>query len=40
VIHHRRSGLDIVSRVINIGGIALDPPGISIDLAEIYPAAV
>lgn len=39
VIHHSRAGSDIVSRVINIGAIALDPPGISIDLAEIYPAS-
>jgi len=38
VIHHRRSGTDIVSRVINIGSLALDPPGITIDLADIYPA--
>lgn len=37
VIHHSRAGSDIVSRVINIGTIALDPPGITIDLAEIYP---
>ena len=38
VIHHSRSGSEIVSRVINIGSIVLDPPGISIDLADIYPA--
>ena len=37
VIHHRRSGAQIVSRVINIGSIVLDPPGIAIDLADIYP---
>ncbi len=37
VIHHRRSGADIVSRVINLGSIALDPPGITIDLTDIYP---
>ena len=40
VILHSRSGAEIVSRVINIGGIVLDPPGISIDLADIYPAPV
>ncbi|HEY7579467.1 MAG TPA: Uma2 family endonuclease [Acetobacteraceae bacterium] len=37
VIHHRRSGAEIVSRVINIGDIVLDPPGITIGLADIYP---
>jgi Uma2 family endonuclease len=37
VIHHKRSGSEIVSRVINIGGIVLDPPGITIDVADIYP---
>jgi Uma2 family endonuclease len=38
VIHHSRSGSAIISRVINIGSIVLDPPGIMIDLADIYPA--
>ena len=38
VIHHSRSGSEIVSRVINVGTIVLDPPGISVDLADIYPA--
>jgi Uma2 family endonuclease len=38
VIHHRRAGTEIVSRIINIGSIVLDPPGIAIDLADIYPA--
>jgi Uma2 family endonuclease len=38
VIHHSRSGSEIVSRVINIGSIVLDPPGISIELADVYPA--
>jgi Uma2 family endonuclease len=37
VIHHSRSGSHIASRVINVGSITLDPPGIIIDLAEIYP---
>jgi Uma2 family endonuclease len=36
IIHHARSGPDIVSRTINIGAIRLDPPGISIGLAEVY----
>jgi len=39
VIHHRRVGSEIVSRIINIGSITLDPPGISIELADIYPPA-
>jgi Uma2 family endonuclease len=36
IIHHARSGTDIVSRAINIGSIRLDPPGISIDISEVY----
>jgi Uma2 family endonuclease len=40
VIHHSRAGAEIVTRVINIGSIRLDPPGIEIDLAEIYPASM
>jgi Uma2 family endonuclease len=39
IIHHARSGADIVSRAINIGTITLDPPGISIDIAEVYADA-
>jgi Uma2 family endonuclease len=38
VIHHRRMGDEIATRVINLGAIALDPPGITIDLADIYTA--
>jgi Uma2 family endonuclease len=38
VILHSRAGLEIISRVINIGSIVLDPPGITIDLADLYPA--
>jgi Uma2 family endonuclease len=37
VIHHRRQGDAIVSRVVNIGTIQLDPPGITVDMAEFYP---
>ncbi len=37
VIHHRRSGEEIISRVVNVGQIQLDPPGITLDLADIYP---
>jgi hypothetical protein len=36
IIHHARSGTDIISRAINIGSVRMDPPGISIDVAEIY----
>jgi Uma2 family endonuclease len=36
IIHHARTGADIVSRAINIGSISLDPPGISIDIADVY----
>jgi Uma2 family endonuclease len=37
VIHHQRAGAEIVSRIVNLGSIQLDPPGIAIDLADIYP---
>jgi Uma2 family endonuclease len=37
VIHHRRAGAAIESRVANIGSIEFDPPGISIDVAQLYP---
>lgn len=40
IIHHRRSGAGIVSRPINIGAIVMDPPGISIDVAEVYADAL
>ena len=36
IIHHARSGTQIVSRPINIGSIWMDPPGLAIDVAEIY----
>ena len=36
IIHHWRSGNDIVSRVVNLGTIRLDPPGISIAVADVY----
>jgi Uma2 family endonuclease len=38
VIVHSRAGSEIISRVINFGTIVLDPPGITIDLADLYPA--
>ena len=40
VILHSRAGSEIISRVIRIGSISLDPPGITIDLADLYPATV
>jgi Uma2 family endonuclease len=36
IIHHFRSGREIVSRAVNIGTIQLDPPGILLDVAEVY----
>ena len=36
IIHHSRSGSEIVARIVNIGKIVLNPPGIEIDLAEVY----
>jgi len=36
IIHHQRSGEGITSRVVNLGSIRLDPPGIAIEVAEIY----
>ncbi len=37
VIHHRRLGADFMTHVINLGYVALDPPGIAINVADIYP---
>jgi Uma2 family endonuclease len=36
IIHHARSGNHIVSRTIDTGSIYMDPPGISIAVAEVY----
>ena len=36
IIHHWRSGDEIVSRALNLGVIRLDPPGIALDVAEVY----
>jgi Uma2 family endonuclease len=38
VIHHRRSGDSIETRIIVNGLIAMDPPGIVITVEEIYDA--
>lgn len=37
VIHHFRDGDGIGMRIVNLGAIRLDPPGIAIDLDSIYP---
>jgi Uma2 family endonuclease len=39
IIHHSRVGDEVVSRMVNVGAILLDPPGISIDVGEVYAAA-
>jgi Uma2 family endonuclease len=36
VIHHRRTGAGIETRLIGSGSIELDPPGISIALADVF----
>jgi Uma2 family endonuclease len=36
IIHHRRVGESIVSCAVNVGGIRLDPPGIVLDVADVY----
>jgi Uma2 family endonuclease len=36
VIHYARAGSDILARTINLGTIALHPPGIEFDLTEVY----
>jgi Uma2 family endonuclease len=36
IIHHWRAGDEIVSRAVNVGVIRLDPPGIVLDVAEVY----
>jgi Uma2 family endonuclease len=37
IIHHRRvEGEEIITRVVTSGTFALDPPGLTLDLARIY----
>jgi hypothetical protein len=36
IIHHWRSGDAIVARVVNLGSIRLDPPGITIAVNDVY----
>jgi Uma2 family endonuclease len=38
VIHHRRDSDAILTRIVHEGVILLDPPGIRLDLDEIYAA--
>lgn len=41
VIHHARGrGDTIETRIFRKGAIALDPPGLSLDMADIYGAAI
>ena len=39
-IHHRRAGDRIETRVLAEGDITLDPPGITMSLADFYPTGV
>lgn len=36
IIHHRRAGDRIETRIVNAGRIALDPPGIAITVEDVY----
>jgi Uma2 family endonuclease len=37
VIHHRRGDGDLIeTRIVTSGAVLLDPPGITLDLAQIY----
>ena len=36
IIHHWRLGDEIISRAVNVGVIRLDPPGIMLDVADVY----
>lgn len=36
LVHHARRGDAILSRVVNVGRVTLDPPGIDFDLEEVY----
>ncbi|HEY8163504.1 MAG TPA: Uma2 family endonuclease [Methylocystis sp.] len=37
VLHYRRQGGEIVVAFVKEGAIALDPPGLSVDIADIFP---
>ena len=36
IVHHRRAGDRIETRIVNAGRIALDPPGIAITVEDVY----
>jgi Uma2 family endonuclease len=36
IIHHWRAGDKVVSKAVSIGSIRLDPPGIAMDVGEVY----
>ena len=36
IVHHRRAGDRIETRIVNSGQIALDPPGIAIIVEDVY----
>lgn len=36
VIHHRRAGAEIITRVVNAGALTLDPPGILVKIDDFY----
>lgn len=36
IVHHRRAGDRIETRIVNSGRIALDPPGIAITVEDVY----
>jgi len=39
VVHHRRrEDGEIVTRVVESGDLMLDPPGLTVSLADIFPA--
>jgi Uma2 family endonuclease len=38
IIHHRRMGGEILTRIVREGSILLEPPGISLSLDEVYAA--
>jgi len=37
VVHHERTGSDIRTRILGEGRLRLDPPGIELDVADLFP---
>jgi hypothetical protein len=37
VIHHRRVGDRLETRILTAGEVVLDPPGITVTVEEFYP---